>query len=102
MVLAAGYRDVSDLYNQIIPIFWGPLKVFISNNIMASQYAKSISCPVYIISSDADTTLPLGIQVKLSKLYSNSKLKFFMNIKREDYFDTEDVTQYVNEIINSK
>lgn len=102
LVLAAGYRDVSDLYNKIIPMFWGPLKVFISNNMMVSQYAKNIGCPVYIISSDADTTLPLSIQEKLIKHFNKSTLKVFQNIKHEDYFNTEDVTQYVNEIINMK
>ena len=48
LVLAAGYRDISDLYNKMIPIFWGPLKVFISNNIKTSEYAKSVTSPVYI------------------------------------------------------
>ena len=39
LVLAAGYRDISDLYNKMIPIFWGPFKVFISNNIQTDEYA---------------------------------------------------------------
>lgn len=99
LVLAAGYRDVSDLYNKIIPIFWGPLKVFISNNILLSQYAQNVSCPVCIIGSEADRTLGADLQIKLSKCFENSTLKIFKNISHENYFITKDVTDYVNEMI---
>ena len=33
LVLASGYRTSADMYNKIIPIFWGSLRVFIKNNI---------------------------------------------------------------------
>ena len=77
LVLAAGYRDISDLYNKMIPIFRGPLKVFISNNIKTSEYAKSVTSPVYIIGSKADRTLGESLQEKLSDCFENSELKIF-------------------------
>ena len=33
LVLASGYRTSADMYNRIIPIFWGPFTVFIKNSI---------------------------------------------------------------------
>ncbi len=97
LVLAAGYRDISDLYNKMIPVFWGPLKIFISNNIKTYEYAKGISCPVYVISSDADTTLDVSLQEKVVECFDNSELKIFNSINHEDYFISEDVIDYIKE-----
>ena len=95
LVLAAGYRDVADLYNKMTPIFWGPLKVFISNNIRASEYAREVKCPVYVIGSDADTTLDATLQEKVSDCFDDSELKIFSDIKHEDYFITDEVIKYI-------
>ena len=99
LVLAAGYRDVSDLYNKMIPIFWGPLKVFISNNIQISEYAKNVTASVYVIGSKADKTLSASLQTKLSDCFENSGLKIFDDITHENYFVSEEVVQYINDII---
>jgi len=86
LVIAAGYRDISDLYNKIIPLFLGPLKVFISNNIRTAEYAENVECPVYIIGSTGDKVLSFSLQEKLSSSFKNPKLKKFDNIAHEDYF----------------
>lgn len=99
LVLASGYRDVSDLYNKMIPIFWGPSKVFISNNIQTSKYARNVTCPVYVIGSNADTTLSASLQNKLSCCFENSTLKIFDDITHENYFVSVEVIKYVNEVI---
>ena len=99
LVLASGYRDVSDLYNKMIPIFWGPLKVFISNNICTSEYAKSVTCPVYVIGSNEDTTLNASLQKELSNCFENSELKIFNNVTHENYFLNDEVIEYINGVI---
>lgn len=95
LIIAAGYRDLSDLYNKIIPIFHGPLKVFISNNIQASKYAQNVSCPVYVIDSDADKTLDASLQEKVAGCFNNSEIRIFKNINHENYFITDEVLDYV-------
>ena len=95
LVLAAAYRDLADLYNKMTPVFWGPLKVFISNNIEISKYSKAIACPVYIIGSEADTTLSASLQKKVAECFSNSELRVFENVSHENYFVTEDVIEYI-------
>lgn len=99
LILAAGYRDVSDLYNKMIPIFWGPFKVFISNNIRTAEYAASVTSSVYVIGSKADETLSASLQEKLSDCFENSELKIFDDITHENYFISEDVVEYINSII---
>lgn len=99
LVLAAEYRDVSDLYNRMMPIFWGPLKIFISNNIQTSEYAKNVTDSVYVIGSKADKTLSASLQKKLSDCFENSKLKIFDDITHENSFISDEVVTYVNDII---
>ena len=95
LFLAAGYRDVSDLYNKMTPIFWGPLKVFISNNIQAAEYAKNVSCSVYVIGSNADITLDTSLQEKVADGFKNSEIKIFNNVSHEEYFVNDDVLDYI-------
>lgn len=66
LFLASGYRTNADLYNKIIPVFWGPNKVFIKNNIRVDKYAKITTCPVTVIGSDSDKTLSAKLQKKNS------------------------------------
>ena len=97
LVLASGYRTSADLYNKIIPIFWGPLQVFIGNNIRTDRYATSTTCPVTIIGSDGDETLSDRLQHKLAACYPNAQCRIFSGIKHEDYFTTDEVIRYVKE-----
>ncbi len=99
LVLLAAYTDVSDLYNKIIPIFWGPAKVFISNNMKISEYAKKTTCKAYIIGSNQDKTLGANLQKKVSNCYNNAKLKIFEEIEHEQYLVNEQVVDYIKTII---
>lgn len=99
LILASGYRDISDLYNKIIPIFWGPLKIFISNNICTEEYAKNVSSSVYIIGSKKDKTLNAELQKKLATCFKDAEIKIFDDVVHEDYFITENVIEYINQVM---
>lgn len=99
LVLASGYRSSADMYNKIIPIFFGPLQVFIKNNIRVDIYAKNIVCPVTVIGSKADTTLDAKIQKKLTDCFEDAECIIFEGISHEDYFVNDEVIGYVNEKI---
>ena len=99
LVIAAGYRDISDLYNKIIPVFLGPLKVFISNNIRTAEYAENVESPVYIIGSTGDKVLNASLQERLSCSFKSAKLKIFDDIAHEDYFCSDNVINYINQVI---
>lgn len=96
LVLLAAYRDLADLYNKIIPIFWGPTKVFISNDIQTKEYAKNVKCNTYIIGSKADKTLNAEIQEKVKKCFNNAQIRIFDNIKHENYLKEEQVVDYIS------
>lgn len=99
LVLAAGYRDLSDLYNKMTPIFWGPLKIVISNNIQTSEYAKKVKCPVFVMGSTEDKIVSMSLQEKLAACFEKSELKIFDDISHEDYFAKKEVIEYILTIL---
>lgn len=100
LIIAAGYRDLSDLYNKIIPVFWGPLKIFISNNIRGAEYAENVECSVYIIGSAGDKVLSASLQEKLSQSFKDPEVRIFDNIGHENYFNADNVVDYINQVID--
>jgi pimeloyl-ACP methyl ester carboxylesterase len=100
LLMLAAYRDLSDLYNKIIPIFWGPTRIFISNNLKVTDYAKNVTCTTYIIGSSADRTLSSDLQYKVQNIFKNAEIKIFDNVEHEDYLKNEQVLDYINELIH--
>ncbi len=97
LVLLSAYRDISDLYNKITPIFWGPAKIFISNNICLSEYAKKVNCPTYIIGSNADTILSSNLQYKVQECFESADIVIFDDVPHEDYLINEKVLDCIKE-----
>ncbi|MGJ7910120.1 alpha/beta fold hydrolase [Neobacillus sp. LXY-1] len=99
LILIAAYRDLSDLYNKIIPIFWGPAKVFISNDIRLNYYAQTANCNTYIIGSNSDKTLNASLQHKVKDCFANAEIKIFNGVNHENYLKNEQVIEFINEIL---
>ena len=99
LILLSGYRTSADIYNRILPFYWGPLQVFIKNNIRVDRYAGKTTCPVTVIGSDADTTLPAELQKKLAGCYADVKLMIFSGIRHEDYLTSTEVIQFIKHSI---
>ena len=99
LFLLSGYRNLADLYNRIIPIFWGPLKIFISNDIKVEVYANKVQCKTYIIGSTADKTLSSTLQKKVAKCFNGAELKIFDKVSHENYLIEDEVIQYIRGIL---
>ncbi len=99
LFLAAGFRDLSDLYNKMVPIFWGPLKVFISDNIDVTSYAAKTTCPVTVIGSEEDKTLGSDLQVMLAESYKTADVQIFPDIDHEHYLTDERVISLIQKAI---
>lgn len=97
LVLAAGFRTSADMYNKITPIFWGPMQVFIKNNVRVDKYARNTTCPVTVLSSDADTTAKVKLEVKLASCYPNAECHIFQGIKHEEYYFSGEVIRFIRE-----
>ncbi|NLC42421.1 MAG: alpha/beta hydrolase [Erysipelothrix sp.] len=99
LIIMSGYRDLSDLYNKFIPVFWGPTKLFITENIHLSKYAQNVQCDTYVIGSKADITLGAQLQQKIHEQIEGSELKIFEAVHHIDYLNDPEVIDYINEIM---
>lgn len=99
LILVAGYRSSADLYNIYTPVFYGPAKLLISQNIDTAGYASRCRCPAYIIGSAADKQLGSRVQERLSECFPSADLMIFGGIRHGDYFKTKRVIGYINGII---
>jgi pimeloyl-ACP methyl ester carboxylesterase len=95
LYLLSGFRDFADLYNRILPIFWGPLKVFISDDPDVTAYAARTNGRVTVIGSEADRTLPSDLQRKLAECYQDADLRIFPDIEHDGYLKDERVISLI-------
>ena len=99
LILLAGYRYSADLYNIYTPVFYGPFKMIISQNIDVKSYAGDCRCPTFIIGSWKDRQLGERIQRGLAKYFPRCDLRIFDGIGHRYYFRDERVIRYIRSII---
>lgn len=101
LVLIAGYRDICDLYNKIIPVFLGPIRIFVTDNIDTKTYAANVQAETLLITSDGDKTINKKISQALSKYFKNAVVKEFKGIDHVDYWKHKEVVSYICEFIDN-
>lgn len=99
LVLIAAFRDLCDLYNKILPVFYGPLRIFVSDNISTKTYASDVQGDVLLITSDGDRTINRKIPKALSGYFKNVCVKEFSGISHQDYWKNEDVVSCIHDFI---
>jgi pimeloyl-ACP methyl ester carboxylesterase len=70
LVLAAPYAKGVDLYNNVLPIFYGPMEWLVKQKIPSEDYAPSVACPALVIASRSDETVPYLSSERLAALFS--------------------------------
>lgn len=69
LILMAGYAEGADLFNNQVPVFYGPLKLFVTYKMESVKFAEDISVKPLLISSDTDDVVRHASSEKLSKAY---------------------------------
>jgi pimeloyl-ACP methyl ester carboxylesterase len=99
LFIIAAYRDFSDLYNKRVPIYWGPLKLLITNNVKVKEYAKNIDCKTFVIGSTHDSAFNPKLQHKVAACFKKADLKIFHGVKHMKYLFDKRVIDYIVEKI---
>lgn len=58
LILLAPYESIYDLYNSVTPVFYGPMRLLISFQMDAGEYAESADCDSLVIASRSDSRIP--------------------------------------------
>jgi pimeloyl-ACP methyl ester carboxylesterase len=69
LILATPYANGYDLYNNMFPIFYGPMRLLVKQKLPSEKYAPNVTCPVLVIASRADEMIPLLSSERLSKQF---------------------------------
>ena len=69
LILMAPYADGVDLFNSVVNVFHGPLKLLVSYNMSSVTFAKSITVKPLIFATEQDELVPYASAVRLSQAY---------------------------------
>ena len=72
LVLVSPYYQGSDLYNRMVPIFYGPMNLLVKQKFPSFEYAKKVSAPTQIIASRADEMIPIASSERLKEHFAGS------------------------------
>ena len=76
LILMAPYNSGYDLYNNVLNIFHGPLKLLASFKMPVYKYAGKVKCPTLIVASDSDEIVPIASSKKLFSEFSSANTDF--------------------------
>lgn len=69
LILMAPYADGVDLFNSVVNMFHGPLKLLVSYNMSSVSFAEEITVKPLIFATELDELVPYASAVRLSKAY---------------------------------
>ena len=68
LILAAPYANGYDLYNNVLPIFFGPMRLLVRQKLPSDEYAPAVAAPALVIASRRDEAIPFVSSERLSRL----------------------------------
>jgi hypothetical protein len=69
LFLLAPFANGYDLYNSVLPIFYGPLRLLVRNPFPSDQHAKTVSFPVLLVASRHDEVIPFSSPERLNNSF---------------------------------
>ena len=74
LFLLAPYANSFDLYNGVLPIFYGPMRLFVKHRFYSDRSARAVEVPVLVVASQSDEVIPYASSKKLSACFEESTL----------------------------
>jgi len=74
LFLLAPYANSFDLYNGVLPIFYGPLRLFVKHRFHSDRSARAVWVPALVVASQGDELIPYASSQKLSACFEESTL----------------------------
>jgi len=74
LFLLAPYANSYDLYNSVLPIFYGPLRLFVKHRFNSDKCARAVRAPALVVASRDDEIIPFASSLKLHDAFAESTL----------------------------
>lgn len=102
LILISPYYSSTDLYNNVTPIFYGPLRNVLGFNMESYKYASDVSLSPLVIASSSDRRVPLKSTENLCTCFpAGCDLKVFSGIEHGVIPSAPEVLQLINERLSS-
>jgi len=69
LIVATPYASGYDLYNGVLPIFYGPLRLLVKQKLPSDKYAPKVDSPALVIASKRDEMIPFVSSVRIAELF---------------------------------
>lgn len=103
LMLMAPYADGYDLYNGIIDVFHGPLRLLVTYKMDAVEYAKSVKVKPLILASPVDELVPYSSSQRLFQAYPNGcNFVTIDGISHNDFWKTQMALDKIAEYIKER
>lgn len=105
LILFAPYADGYDLYNTMVPVFYGPLRALVAFKMESVRFAESILVQPLVFSSVDDKVVPFVSSERLAKAYPEGcYFEKMQSFGHNGYWGSADVllrvSQYISEVID--
>jgi len=102
LIIAAPFASGYDLYNNVFPIFHGPLRLMVRQKFPSYEAAPSVTSPVLIMASRSDEIIPFASSARLSEMFAGEVDFIVLEDERHNYmFDAEGIFERVQEFLES-
>lgn len=103
LILMAPYADGYDLYNNIMNIFYGPLRLLVTYKMDAVIYAKAVEIKPLILASPMDELVPYNSSTRLFQAYPNGcDFVTVDGIGHGDFWDNQTVLNKISEYVKER
>jgi len=96
VILATPYASGYDLFNNVIPIFHGPIRVLVRQKFPSYRYAPNVTAPILVVASRSDEIIPFASTNRLVDLFSGDvEFMTLENVSHNDIFLVDDVFEAI-------
>ena len=100
LILAAPYANGYDLYNGMLPIFYGPLRFLVKQKLPSDEYAPNVTCPTLVIVSHSDEIIQFSSSARLSSMFSgNTDFIELDNVSHTSIFQADGVLDRIQSFL---
>ncbi|MCL1809854.1 MAG: alpha/beta hydrolase [Clostridiales bacterium] len=100
VILAAPYANGCDLFNNVVPVFTGPMKLLVKQKLASDKWAPKVECPALVIASRSDEVVPFSSSARLVGLFpGNVDFLEVENAHHRGIFNVEGVFERVQSFL---
>ena len=100
LMLFAPYADGYDLYNSIVPVFYGPMRALVAFRMESVRFAASVSVKPIVFASVDDEFVPFASSQRLADAYpAGCDFEKMQGLGHNDFWGSDAVLQRVSQYL---